>query len=122
MKEHADVDAESERRDDASADEDGLPELSWGAEVVCEEEEVEENDGEEAFEPEACATARDGVGFETILERLREGEPYKTKAGEAENLGPNGLWEKRCHLRKRDPLWRYQPIGRTGILTLNGEV
>ena len=50
--------------------------------MVGDKEEIKQNDGEESFEPEPCTTARDGVGFEAILERLREGEPYKTEAGE----------------------------------------
>jgi hypothetical protein len=44
MKEHADVNAESEGSDDAGADQEGLPEMSWATEVVCDEEEIEEDD------------------------------------------------------------------------------
>ena len=44
MKEHADVDAESEGSDDAGADQEGLPEMSWAAEVICDEEEIEQDD------------------------------------------------------------------------------
>ena len=51
MKEHADVDAESERSDDSGANEEGLLELNRVAEVICDEEEVEQNDGDESFKP-----------------------------------------------------------------------
>ena len=60
---HADVDGERERGDDAGANLDGAPELCGGSEMVDDEEEIEERDGDNPFQPETSTAPRGGITF-----------------------------------------------------------